>query len=158
MDGYANSPDDTPDRHRAEDRFQLLFDAVKDYAIYLLDADGHVATWNTGARRFKGYAEEQIIGRHFSVFYTDEDRAIGLPGKALSTASTEGRFESEGWRLRKDGTRFWTHVVIDPVYDTAGGVIGYAKITRDISDKKAIDEELLASEQRFRLLVQGVKD
>jgi PAS domain S-box-containing protein len=141
-----------------QDRFQLLIDAVKDYAIYLLDAKGHVATWNTGARRFKGYAEEEIVGQHFSVFYTDEDRAIGLPGKALATAATEGRFESEGWRLRKDSTRFWTHVVIDPVYDAAGGVIGFAKITRDISEKKAIDEELIASEQRFRLLVQGVKD
>jgi PAS domain S-box-containing protein len=141
-----------------QDRFQILIDAVKDYAIYLLDADGHVATWNTGARRFKGYTAEEIIGQHFSVFYTEEDRAIGLPGKALATASIEGRFESEGWRLRKDGTRFWTHVVIDPVYDAAGGVIGFAKITRDISDKRAIDEELLASEQRFRLLVQGVKD
>jgi PAS domain S-box-containing protein len=141
-----------------QDRFRVLIDAVKDYAIYLLDADGHIATWNTGAHRFKGYTAEEIIGQHFSVFYSEEDRALGLPGRALATASTEGRFESEGWRFRKDGTRFWTHVVIDPVYDAVGGVIGFAKITRDISDKKAIDEELLASEQRFRLLVQGVKD
>jgi PAS domain S-box-containing protein len=106
-----------------------------------------------GRPSFKGYTAEEIIGQHFSVFYTEEDRAIGLPGKALATATTEGRFESEGWRLRKDGMRFWTHFAIDPVYNAAGGVIGFAKITRDISDKRAIDEELLSSEQRFRLLV-----
>ncbi|WP_441280766.1 PAS domain S-box protein [Tardiphaga sp. 862_B3_N1_1] len=141
-----------------QDRFRILIDAVKDYAIYLLDADGYIATWNTGAQRFKGYDADEIIGQHFSIFYPEEDRTIGLPGRALATAATEGRFESEGWRVRKDGTRFWTHVVIDPVYDSQGRVIGYAKITRDISDKRAIDEELVASEQRFRLLVQGVKD
>jgi PAS domain S-box-containing protein len=140
------------------DRFRILIDAVKDYAIYLLDADGQIATWNTGAQRFKGYTAEEIIGEHFSVFYTEEDRAIGLPATALRTAATEGRFESEGWRLRKDGTRFWAHVVIDPVYDRGGAVIGYAKITRDISEKRSVDDALIASEQRFRLLVQGVKD
>ena len=140
------------------DRFQLLIEAVKDYAIYLLDADGRVATWNTGAQRFKGYTAAEIIGQHFSVFYTDEDRAIGLPARALHTAATEGRFEAEGWRVRKDGTRFWTHVVIDPVRGEGGAVIGYAKITRDISDKRRIDEELAASERQFRLLVQGVRD
>lgn len=141
-----------------QDRFQILIDAVKDYAIYLLDADGNIATWNTGAQRFKGYSAEEIIGRHFSIFYTEEDRAIGLPGRALATAAADGRFESEGWRLRKDGSRFWTHVVIDPVYDPNNNVIGFAKITRDVSEKRAIDEELLASERRFTLLVQGVKD
>lgn len=128
---------------------------MKDYAIYLLDADGNIATWNTGAQRFKGYSAEEIIGRHFSIFYTEEDRAIGLPGRALVTAAEDGRFESEGWRLRKDGSRFWTHVVIDPVYDPNKNVIGFAKITRDVSEKRAIDEELLASERRFTLLVQG---
>ena len=140
------------------DRLQILIDAVKDYAIYLLDADGRVATWNTGAERFKGYTADEIIGQHFSVFYTDEDRAVGLPARALTTAATEGRFESEGWRARKDGTRFWTHVVIDPVYGEAGNVIGYAKITRDISDRRLVDEALLAAERRFRLLVQSVRD
>jgi PAS domain S-box-containing protein len=139
-------------------RFQLLIDAVKDYAIYLLDADGNVATWNTGAQLFKGYTAEEIIGRHFSLFYTEEDRAAGLPAKALRTAATEGRFESEGWRVRKDGTRFWTHVVIDPVIDEDGAVMGFAKVTRDVSERRAIDQALFESEQQFRLLVQGVHD
>jgi len=140
------------------DRFQILIDAVKDYAIYLLDAEGHVATWNTGAQRFKGYTADEIVGRHFSVFYTEEDRAVGLPARALRTAAAEGRFEAEGWRLRKDGARFWSHVVIDPVIGEGGRVIGYAKVTRDITDQRVVDEALVASEQRFRLLVQGVRD
>ena len=139
-------------------RFQLLIDAVKDYAIYLLDADGRVATWNTGAQLFKGYTAQEVIGRHFSLFYTEEDRAAGMPARALATAATEGRFEAEGWRVRKDGTRFWTHVVIDPVVAEDGAVIGYAKITRDVSERKAVDQALRESEQRFQLLVQGVHD
>ncbi|KRA67310.1 hypothetical protein ASD89_02715 [Caulobacter sp. Root656] len=139
------------------DRFQLLVGAVKDYAIYLLDSEGRVATWNIGAQLFKGYTADEIIGRHFSTFYTEEDRAAGLPERALHTAATNGRFESEGWRVRKDGTRFWTHVVIDPVIED-GEVIGYAKITRDVSEQRAADRALYESEQRFRLLVQGVKD
>ena len=96
-----------------------------------------MASWNRGAQRFKGYTEEEIIGHHFSRFYTEEDRQTGLPTRALETAAREGRFEQEGWRVRKDGTRMWAHVVIDPVHDPLGGLIGYAKITRDISEKKA---------------------
>ncbi|MFZ0267464.1 PAS domain S-box protein [Caulobacter sp.] len=138
-------------------RFQLLIDAVKDYAIYLLDADGRVATWNTGAQLFKGYTADEIIGHHFSTFYTEEDRKAGLPERALRTAADEGRFEAEGWRVRKDGTRFWTHVVIDPVLEN-GELVGYAKITRDVSDRRETDRALYESEQRFRLLVQGVHD
>jgi PAS domain S-box-containing protein len=139
-------------------RFQLLIDSVRDYAIYLLDAEGHVTTWNTGAQLFKGYTAEEIIGRHFSVFYTEEDRASGMPARALATAAREGRFESEGWRVRKDGTRFWTHVVIDPVYGDDREVIGFAKITRDVSERREMDAALRESEQRFRLLVQSVHD
>jgi PAS domain S-box-containing protein len=139
-------------------RVGLLIDAVKDYAIYLLDAEGCVATWNTGAQLFKGYSAEEIIGQHFSVFYTDEDKAVALPARALHAAETEGRFEAEGWRVRKDGTRFWTHVVIDPVFDDDGALIGYAKITRDVSNRREADRALYESEQRFRLLVQSVHD
>ena len=143
--------------HLTEQRFQLLVNAVTDYALYMLDTDGRIATWNPGAQRFKGYTPDEIIGRHFSDFFTDEDRAAGLPQRALRTAAAEGKFESEGWRVRKDGTRFWAHVVIDPIYD-GGELIGFAKITRDVTDKREADEALRASEQRFRLLVQGVRD
>jgi PAS domain S-box-containing protein len=139
-------------------RFELLVNAVKDYAIYLLDADGFVASWNAGAERFKGYAAAEIIGQHFSRFYTEEDRASGLPQRALDTAAKDGTFEAEGWRLRKDGTRFWTSVVIDPVIDEHGTLLGFAKVTRDITHQRAARNALLESEQRFRLLVQGVKD
>ena len=140
------------------ERFELLVNAIKDYAIYLLDRDGHVATWNAGAERFKGYTAGEIIGQHFSRFYTQEDRASGLPQRALDTAAANGTFEAEGWRVRKDGTRFWTSVVIDPVIDADGKLIGFAKVTRDITDKRQAERALLESEQRFRLLVQGVKD
>jgi PAS domain S-box-containing protein len=140
------------------ERFQLLIESVRDYAIYLLDAEGNVATWNAGAQRFKGYTAEEIIGRHFSTFYPEEDRAAGRPAFALATAAKEGRFEGEGWRVRKDGTRFWTHAVITPVVGEDGGVIGYAKITRDVSEQHATDLALRESEQRFRLLVQSVHD
>ncbi len=141
-----------------ERRFQLLLGAVHDYAIYLLDADGFVASWNAGAQRFKGYAADEIIGEHFSRFYTAEDRATGFPGRALRIAAEQGRFEAEGWRVRKDGTRFWASVVIDPVRDEGGTLIGFAKVTRDISDKKEAERALFRSEQNFRLLVEGVRD
>jgi PAS domain S-box-containing protein len=139
-------------------RFELLVNAIKDYAIYLLDQDGFVASWNAGAERFKGYAADEIIGQHFSRFYTEEDRANGLPQRALDIAAATGTFESEGWRVRKDRTRFWTSVVIDPVLDEDGTLIGFAKVTRDITDKRDAQRALLESEQRFRLLVQSVKD
>ncbi|WP_454718929.1 PAS domain S-box protein [Caulobacter segnis] len=153
----ANRPKALTDLAQAE-RFELLIQAVKDYAIYLLDPDGYVATWNPGAQRFKGYGADEIIGRHFSTFYTEEDRVEGLPARALETARNEGRFEAEGWRVRKDGARFWTHVVIDPVVGEDGQVIGFAKITRDVSDRRAAEQARFESEQQFRLLVQGVKD
>jgi PAS domain S-box-containing protein len=151
--------DDTRfDFHLSEQRFQLLVNAVTDYAIYMLDPEGYVVSWNPGAKRFKGYEAEEIIGQHYSRFLTEEDRAAGLPQKALKTAAAEGKFEAVGWRVRKDGTRFWANAVIDPIRDEAGNLIGFAKITRDITDKKEAEQALHESEQRFRLLVQGVRD
>ncbi len=141
-----------------EQRFNLLVASITDYAIYMLDPDGYVSSWNAGAQRFKGYQAHEIIGQHFSRFYVDTDRATGLPERALATARAEGRFEGEGWRVRKDGTRFWANVVIDPIRTPDGALVGYAKITRDITDRRNAEEELRQSEQRFRLLVQGVTD
>ncbi len=141
-----------------ESRFQLLVSGISDYAIYMLNPEGIVTSWNAGAQRFKGYTADEIIGQHFSRFYRPEDQQSGLPGKALETALKEGKFESEGWRVRKDGTQFWTSVVIDPIYDTTGQHIGFAKITRDVTDRRNAQEALRQSEQRFRMLVQGVTD
>ena len=141
-----------------EMRFRLLIDAVVDYAIYMIDPDGIITSWNSGAKRFKGYEEAEILGEHFSRFYTADDRAAGLPQRALDTAIREGRFEGEGWRVRKDGTNFWSHVVIDPIIDPSGKLLGFAKITRDLTDRKMAEETLKQSEQQFRLLVQGVTD
>ncbi|WP_395622650.1 PAS domain S-box protein [Sphingomonas daechungensis] len=141
-----------------QQRFQLLINSITDYAIYMLDPTGLVTTWNPGAERFKGYSADQIIGHHFSLFFTPEDRAAGLPAKALRTALAEGRFEAEGWRVRKDGTRFWANAVLDPVFDTEGQHIGFAKITRDITAKREQERALYESEQRFTTLVQGVRD
>ncbi len=139
-------------------RYRVLVDAITDYAIYMLDPGGHVSSWNTGANRFKGYTEEEILGQHFSRFYTPEDREAGLPRRALATAEAEGRFESEGWRVRKDGERFWAHVIIDAIRDPGGQLIGFAKITRDLSERKLAEEVLRRSEEQFRLLVEGVTD
>ncbi|HYG49237.1 MAG TPA: PAS domain S-box protein [Allosphingosinicella sp.] len=140
-----------------ESRFELLVQSVTDYAIYMLDPTGRVTSWNAGAQRFKGYEADEIIGEHFSRFYTDEERD-SVPKIALETAEREGRFEAEGWRVRKDGTRFWANVVIDPIRDPAGRLVGFAKVTRDLTDKKEAQEELRRSEERFRLLVQSVSD
>ncbi len=142
----------------SDGKYHLLVDAITDYAIYMLDPDGIVASWNSGAQRLKGYTESEIVGMHFSRFYPPEDRASNLPARALSVAAQEGRFESEGWRIRKDGTRFWAHVIIDPIKAPDGALLGYAKITRDLSERKAAEAELRASEHQFRTLVQGVGD
>ncbi len=139
-------------------RYRLLIEAITDYAIYMLDANGIVSSWNPGAARFKGYGADEIIGRHFSEFYTQEERKAGIPELALKVAAREGRFEREGWRVRKDGTRFWAHVVIDPIRNPDGATIGFAKVTRDLTERKAAEEALRRSEQQFRLLVEGVTD
>jgi PAS domain S-box-containing protein len=138
-------------------RYERLVNAITDYAIYMLDPAGIVTSWNAGAECIKGYAPDEIIGEHFERFYTLEDRAAGAPQHALDCARTEGRYEAEGWRLRKDGTRFWAHVIIDPIRED-GGLVGFAKITRDLSERRKGEEALRLSEERFRLLVQSVTD
>lgn len=140
------------------DLYQLLIASITDYAIYMLDPSGIVTSWNPGAQRFKGYRDTEILGSHFSRFYTEEDRATDFPRRALETARTTGKFEGEGWRVRKDGTRFWAQVIIDPIWDKDGQLIGFAKITRDVTDKRNAQLALRESEERFRRLVQGVTD
>ncbi|TCZ82040.1 PAS domain-containing sensor histidine kinase [Lysobacter sp. N42] len=120
----------------SERQFRLLVQGVTDYAIYMLDPNGRIASWNAGGQRIKGYSSDEIIGQHFSRFYTDEDREAGEPAVALETARTQGRYEKEGWRVRRDGTRFWANVIIDPVFDDDGRLIGYAKVTRDITQRR----------------------
>jgi len=152
--GFAKITRDLTERKAAEDelkksqeQFRLLVQGVSDYAIYLLDTAGLVTNWNLGAQRIKGYLPEEIIGHHFSTFYTEEDRQAGEPQKALETVERAGRFEKEGWRVRKDGTRFWAHVIIDPIRDDQGKLIGYAKITRDITERKNTQQQLEAARE-----------
>jgi PAS domain S-box-containing protein len=128
--------------HASEERFQLLVNAVVDYAIFMLDKEGYVSSWNAGAERIKGYRADEIIGQHFSKFYSPEDQAKGLPAKGLTTAAREGHFEAEGWRVKQDGTRFWANVVIDAIKDENGELIGFAKITRDLTERRAHQEAL----------------
>ena len=135
----------------ANQRFQMLVQGVTDYAIFLLDSQGHVTNWNAGAARIKGYSEAEIIGQHFSRFYLPEERESGLASRALETAGREGKFETEGWRVRKDGTRFWAHVVIDRVQDADGNIVGFAKITRDITERRETQQRLeTAREQLYQ--------
>ncbi len=142
----------------SEGRYRLLVDAVTDYAIYMLDPEGCVVSWNSGAQRVKGYGEEEILGQHFSRFYTPEDRRAGLPDRTLRASAREGRFEAEGWRVRKDGRRFWAHVVVDPILAPDRSLLGFAKVTRDLTERRAAEESLRRSEEQFRLLVEGVTD
>ncbi len=141
-----------------EDNYRRLVDSIVDYAIYMLDREGRVVSWNTGAQRFKGYEAKEIVGSHFRQFYTEQDRAEGAPETALHRAEHEGRFESEGWRVRKDGNRFWAHVLIDPIRDDAGELVGFAKVTRDLTERRAAEETLRENQAQFKMLVQGVTD
>ncbi|RNI21870.1 PAS domain-containing sensor histidine kinase [Rufibacter latericius] len=148
-----------------DDRYRLLVENVTDYAIFLLDATGHIATWNAGAKRIKQYEANEIIGRHFSTFYTAQARETGFPDFELREAKRVGRFEDEGWRVRKDGTAFWANVIITAIFNQQKELLGFSKITRDLSERKKAEddlfkayEELKESEERFRLLVEGVTD
>jgi PAS domain S-box-containing protein len=133
----------------SEHQFQLLVQGVKDYAIFLLDPQGRITTWNSGAERIKGYDAEEIIGEHFSRFYTEGDQREGVPARSLARAATEGRDEAEGWRVRKDGTRFRASVVIDAIHDDAGKLIGFAKVTRDVTERHSAQEMLEQARERL---------
>jgi PAS domain S-box-containing protein len=139
----------TPDQRVGEDRFRLLVQGVLDYGIFMLDPGGHITSWNAGAERIKGYRAEEIVGRHFSVFYPPEDVAAGKPARELEIAVVEGRLEDEGWRLRKDGTRFWANVVITAVFDERGVLQGFGKVTRDMTERRTAERVLL---ERRRLV------
>lgn len=143
---------DSSDMHR------LLVETVQDYAIFALDPDGYILSWNAGAQRFKGYTAEEIIGKHFSIFYPRELVAEGYPEFELRTAANTGRFEDEGWRIRKDGSRFWANVVITALHNPAGELTGFAKVTRDLTERREAEEALRESEERFRLILEGVRD
>jgi PAS domain S-box-containing protein len=147
-----------PQAKQGEERFRLLVEGVKDYAIFMLDPAGRVQTWNSGARLLKGYQAHEIIGQHFSKFYPPEALAKDFPATELRVASAEGRYEDEGWRVRKDGSLFWANVVITALYDESKTLVGFAKVTRDLTQRRAHEENLRQSEERFRLLVEGVSD
>jgi PAS domain S-box-containing protein len=143
---------------QSAETFRLLVEAVEDYAIFMLDAEGRVASWNPGARRIKGYETHEILGRHFSVFYPPEANEAAWPEHELAAARAQGRFEDEGWRVRKDGSRFWANVVITCLRDAEGRHLGFAKVTRDLTDRRRIEESLRQSEERFRLMIENVRD
>jgi PAS domain S-box-containing protein len=145
--------------HETGELHRLLVESVQDYAIFALDPDGYILSWNAGAERFKGYTADEIIGKHFSIFYPRELVAEGFPDFELRTAANTGRFEDEGWRIRKDGSRFWANVVITALRSKqTGELLGFAKVTRDLTERREAEEALRESEERFRLLVDGVKD
>jgi PAS domain S-box-containing protein len=141
-----------------EARSRLLVESVLDYGIFVLDPQGHVVSWNAGAQKVQGYTADEIIGQHFSVFYPPDAIASGWPQEELRRAVQHGRLEDEGWRVRKDGSRFWANVTITPIHDGSGGLAGFAKVTRDLSERRAQEEQLRESEERLRLLVENVRD
>jgi PAS domain S-box-containing protein len=165
LTGFAKVTRDLTRRREAEEQlreseeiFRLLVDSVKDYAIFLLDADGRVVTWNRGAQRIKGYAPEEIIGEYFEIFYPPEERGHGYAERELELARANGSVQLEAWRVRKDGTRFWASVTLTAVYDERRNLRGYAKVTRDLTHRREAEERLRESEEMFRLLVNSVQE
>src|SRR5262245_46202857 len=146
------------DPGQSDERFRLLVESVRDYAIFMLDPRGNVLTWNAGAERIKGYKADEIIGQQFSRFYPADRLASGFPQHELRVAAAEGRFEDEGWRVRKDGSLFWANVVITALRGRNRELLGFAKVTRDLTQRREHEESLRQSEERFRLLVDGVSD
>jgi len=143
---------------RSEERSRLFVDAVQDYAIFMLDPEGCVSTWNTGAERIKGYKASEIIGQHFSRFYPEEDVRAGKPAWELDVATKEGRFEDEGWRVRKDGSKFWANVIITPVRDGAGDLLGFSKVTRDVTERMVAQKSLQESKKRLQESEKSLRD
>jgi PAS domain S-box-containing protein len=141
-----------------EEQFRVFIETVRDYALLILDPQGHITTWNAGAEAIKGYKADEIVGRHFSRFYPEESIAAGLPERELEDAIREGRYEDEGWRVRKDGSRFWANVVLTALRDGDGKLIGFAKVTRDLTERRRHEESLRQNETRFRALIEGVRD
>src|SRR5262249_48228074 len=141
--------DQTPEVANPES-FRKLVDGIQDYAIFLLDKDGAVQTWNTGAERIKGYRASEVIGKHFSIFYPQDAIHLDWPDQELKTAAREGRFENEGWRLRKDGSRFWASVILTALYDDGGNLYGFAKVTRDMTERMLEKQKLEDSEKALR--------
>jgi PAS domain S-box-containing protein len=158
--GAASNGDQNVNRvlRDSEDRFRLLVEGLLDYGIFMLDLAGHIASWNVGAERMKGYRAEEIVGKHFSIFYSPEEIVAGKCEMELKLAAEAGRYAEEGWRYRKDGSKFWADVVITKITDPAGRHIGFSKVTRDLSGRKRAHEQLRRSEERLRLLVASVKD
>jgi PAS domain S-box-containing protein len=151
--GFGKVTRDITRRREAELRYRLLIEGVTDYAIYSLDPDGRITSWNSGAQRIKGYTNEEIIGSHFSRFYTKEDAEAGLPRKVLDTASVTGHYEGEGWRVRKDGSKFWSSVVVTPIRDEGGRLVGFSKITRDVTDRKALLDKVQQHAKELELRI-----
>jgi PAS domain S-box-containing protein len=144
--------------HATDLVYRRLVQSITGYAIYMLDVDGVITTWNAGAQQAKGYTADEIIGRHYACFYSIEERLDNQPGRNLEIAQTTGKFEAEGRRLRKDGSCFWAHVVIDALRDEHGHLFGFAKMTRDCTEHRRLREDTLDHERRFRYLVQSVTD
>lgn len=166
LSGYQQKKENTlaPLREDAT-IYKLLVNSVKDYAIFMLDTEGFISTWNSGAEQLKGYTESEILGKHFSIFYSEEAKKRNHPAYELEVAVRVGRFEEEGWRIKKDGSTFWANVVITAVYDGSKKLVGFSKVTRDLTEKKQLQDELnkvhdelVENEERYRLLIEGVND